>query len=173
MIVSTCKRLPYLLWGGMAIHCDHRNLAYISGANGAPTSKAVAQRLQGYRVFIGQFAYTIVHIPGDENCWGDLLSRLGDEKHGVQLACGYEHEQPLDEDVRRPLLKNKLGLNFTSKTRHRSVRKTSARIDTRESQPDWSPWSFHRQVERIRSRLNITFLAERSHHTLEPNKRMR
>ena len=43
-IVSTFKRLPYLLWGGVAIH---RNLAYIFGANGAPTSKAVAQRLQG------------------------------------------------------------------------------------------------------------------------------
>ena len=42
---------------------------------GAPTSKAVAQRLQGWRVFLGQFPYTIVHIAGDENCWADLLSR--------------------------------------------------------------------------------------------------
>ena len=42
---------------------------------GAPTSKAVAQRLQGWRVFFGQFLYTIVHIAGDENCWADLLSR--------------------------------------------------------------------------------------------------
>ena len=55
-IVSTFNRLPYLLWGGMAIHCNHRNLAYIFGRNGAPTSKAVAQRLQGYRVFLGQSA---------------------------------------------------------------------------------------------------------------------
>ena len=73
-VVSTFKRLPYLLWGGVAIHCDHRNLAYVFGANGAPTSKAVAQRLQGWRVLVGQFPYTIVHIIGDENCWGDLLS---------------------------------------------------------------------------------------------------
>ena len=28
-IVTTFKRLPYLLWGGVAIHCRHRNLAYI------------------------------------------------------------------------------------------------------------------------------------------------
>ena len=28
-IVSTFKRLPCLLWGGVAVHCDHRNLAYI------------------------------------------------------------------------------------------------------------------------------------------------
>ena len=74
-IVSTFKRLPYLLWGGVAIDCDHRNLAYIFGANGAPTSKAVAPRLQRWRVFLGQYPYTIVHIPGDENCWGALLSR--------------------------------------------------------------------------------------------------
>ena len=26
-IVSTSKRLLYLLWGGVAIHCDHQNLA--------------------------------------------------------------------------------------------------------------------------------------------------
>ena len=26
-IVSTFERLPYLLWGGVAIHCDHRNPA--------------------------------------------------------------------------------------------------------------------------------------------------
>ena len=41
-IVTTFKRLPYLLWGGVAIHCDLRNLAYIFGANGAPKSKAEA-----------------------------------------------------------------------------------------------------------------------------------
>ena len=28
-IVSTFKRLPYLLWGGVAVYYDHRNLAYI------------------------------------------------------------------------------------------------------------------------------------------------
>ena len=74
-IVSTFKRLPYLLWGGVAIHCDNRNLAYMFSGNKAPTSKAVAQRLQGYRVFLGQFPYSIVHIGGDDNCWGGPLSR--------------------------------------------------------------------------------------------------
>ena len=76
-IVSTIKRLPYLMWGGVAIHFYHLNLAYPFDANGAPPSYAVAQRLQGWRVFLGQFQYTIVHIPGNENCWGDLLSRWG------------------------------------------------------------------------------------------------
>ena len=35
----------------------------------------MAQRPQEWRVFFGQFSYTIVHILGDDNCWGDLLSR--------------------------------------------------------------------------------------------------
>ena len=26
-------------------------------------------------MFVGQFPHTIVHIPGDENCWGGMLSR--------------------------------------------------------------------------------------------------
>ena len=26
-------------------------------------------------MFLGQFPYTIVNIPSDENCWGDLVSR--------------------------------------------------------------------------------------------------
>ena len=76
----------------MAIHCDHRNLAYILVSNGPPTSKAVAQHQQGWCVFLGQFPYTIVHITGDENCWGDLLSRWVRRPRGplcVQLSVKY------------------------------------------------------------------------------------
>ena len=40
-----------------------------------PTSKAVAQRLQRWRVFLGQLLYTVYRIAGDENWWADLLSR--------------------------------------------------------------------------------------------------
>ena len=54
-IVSTFKRLPYLRWGGVTIYCDHRNLANIFGANGAPTSKAVAQLGVGRRL-------SLIHI---------------------------------------------------------------------------------------------------------------
>ena len=38
-------------------------------------SKALAQRLEGWKGVIGQYRYTICHIPGDRNAWGDLLSR--------------------------------------------------------------------------------------------------
>ena len=38
-------------------------------------SKALAQRLEGWKGVLGQYRYTICHIPGDRNAWGDLLSR--------------------------------------------------------------------------------------------------
>ena len=71
--MSTFQLWVYLLWIGVAVHCDHRNLAYIIGAHGAPSSNA--QRLQGWTVFLGQFPYTVVHVPGDDNSWGHLQSR--------------------------------------------------------------------------------------------------
>ena len=38
-------------------------------------TKALAQRLEGWKYVLGQYRYTICHIPGDRNSWGDLLSR--------------------------------------------------------------------------------------------------
>ena len=37
-------------------------------------SKALAQRLEGWKCVLGQYRYTICHILGDRNAWGDLLS---------------------------------------------------------------------------------------------------
>ena len=36
---------------------------------------ALAQRLEGWKGVLGQYRYTICHIPGDRNASGDLLSR--------------------------------------------------------------------------------------------------
>ena len=82
--MSTFQLWVYLLWIGVAIHCDHGKLAYI--VDGAPTSNA--QRLQGWTVFLGQFPYTVVHIPGDDNCWGDLQSRWVTRPGGPVCAHG-------------------------------------------------------------------------------------
>ena len=38
-------------------------------------AKTTAQRLDQWKAVLGQYDYTIVHIAGDRNCWGDLLSR--------------------------------------------------------------------------------------------------
>ena len=38
-------------------------------------SKVLAQRPEGWKDVLDQYRYTICHIPGDRNAWGDLLSR--------------------------------------------------------------------------------------------------
>ena len=38
-------------------------------------TKTTAQRLEQWKVVWGQYDYTIVHIAGDRNFWGDLFSR--------------------------------------------------------------------------------------------------
>ena len=78
-IVSTFQRLDleYLLWGGVNIDSDHRNMANIFSLGGlvAELPKATAPQLVHWRVSLGQLDYQIIHIAGSENCWGDLLSR--------------------------------------------------------------------------------------------------
>jgi len=76
-IVSTFRRLEYLLWYGVHIYTDHRNLAYIFDPEACVSSvpKTTAQRLEHWKTVLGQYDYTIKHIAGERNCWGDLLSR--------------------------------------------------------------------------------------------------
>ena len=76
-IVSTFRRLEHFLWNGVHIFTDHRNLAYIFDPEACVTSvsKALAQRLEGWKGVLGQCRYTICHIPGDRNAWGNLISR--------------------------------------------------------------------------------------------------
>ena len=38
-------------------------------------SKATSQRLLNWSTFLGQYPYTIQHIAGSTNLWGDILSR--------------------------------------------------------------------------------------------------
>ena len=35
---------------------------------------ALAQRLEGWKGVLGQYRYTICHIPGDRNAWGDSVA---------------------------------------------------------------------------------------------------
>ena len=75
--MSTFRRLEYLLWGGMRIYTDHRNLAYIFELEAcvSSASKTAAQRLENWKMVLTQYDYTTVHISGECNRWGDLLSR--------------------------------------------------------------------------------------------------
>ena len=76
-IVHTFRRLEYLLWGGVHIFTDHRNLTYSFNPEACATfvTTAVARRLENWKSVLGQCRYAINHISGEINCWGDLLSR--------------------------------------------------------------------------------------------------
>ena len=76
-IVSTFRRLEYLLWGGVRIYTDHRNLAYIFKPEACVSSvpKTAAQRLVNWEMVLVQHDFTMMHTSGEYICWGDLLSR--------------------------------------------------------------------------------------------------
>ena len=78
-IVDTFRRLEYLLWGGVHIFTDHRNLMYIFNPEACVTSvtKAMAQRLENWKAVLGRYQYAIEHIPGERNCLGRFVVSLG------------------------------------------------------------------------------------------------
>ena len=75
-IVILLRRLEYL-WEGVRIYTDQCNLAYISEPEACVlcVPKTAAQRLEKWKMSHAQYVYTIMHIFGERNCWGDLLSR--------------------------------------------------------------------------------------------------
>jgi hypothetical protein len=99
-IVASCKRLDYLLHrpGGFVIHTDHRNLAFIfSNEPDTNQPRYLADKLARWAVALSSFRYTIKHVAGDDNVWGDLLSRWGHQR--VAEAAVWEPE--LDDEVVR------------------------------------------------------------------------
>ena len=76
-MVTTFKRLEYLLWNGVHIYTDHKNLAYIFALEAYVSSVAetAEQGMDQWRAVLRKYDYTIMHIAGDRNCCDDLLLR--------------------------------------------------------------------------------------------------
>ena len=89
--------LEHFLWNGVDIFTDHRSLAYIFDPEACVTSvsKALAQRLEGWKCVLGPYRYTICHIPGDRNSWGDLLSRWALPVRAVAVFGPCDQDDPL------------------------------------------------------------------------------
>ena len=89
-IVGTFRRLEHFLWNGVHIFTYHRNLAYIFDPEACVTSvsKALAQRLEGWKGVLGQHGYTICHSPGDRTAWGGLAVALGECSAFSCACCG-------------------------------------------------------------------------------------
>ena len=58
-VVNAFKRLEYLLWNGVHIYTDHRNLSYILDPEACVSSvgKTTAQRLDQWTAVLGQYNY--------------------------------------------------------------------------------------------------------------------
>ncbi|KAH9094099.1 hypothetical protein Ae201684P_016714 [Aphanomyces euteiches] len=80
-VVESCKRLEYLLLRqqGFRLFTDHRNLLYIFNPRGYNSGMAryQAHKLQRWAMVMATFPYTLEHVAGEANVWGDLLSRWG------------------------------------------------------------------------------------------------
>ena len=80
-IVETCKRMEYLLLRNRGFHLftDHRNLQYIFDPTSVDSNIAryQADKLQRWSMVLASFKYEIEFVSGEDNVWGDLLSRWG------------------------------------------------------------------------------------------------
>jgi len=88
---------------GFAFVSTFRRLAYLFFDPEACVSsvpKTTAQRLEHWKTVLGQYDYTIKHIAGERNCWGDLLSRWVQEPIvNVRASAVY---MPSEPDVTMP-----------------------------------------------------------------------
>ena len=68
--------------GGFRLFTDHLNLRYIfnPGTVLSAVPKYTADKLQRWSMVLMGYQYEIVHIPGEDNVWADLLSRWGCER---------------------------------------------------------------------------------------------
>lgn len=83
-LVETVKRADYLLHrpGGFRLCTDHLNLRYIFNPASVLSAvpKYTADKLQRWSMVLMGYQYEIMHIPGEDNVWADLLSRWGCER---------------------------------------------------------------------------------------------
>ncbi len=100
-LVETVKRADYLLDRprGFMLFTDHLNLRYIFSPNiFSPATvlsavpKYTSDKLQRWSMVLMGYQFEIVHIPGEENVWADLLSRWGCER---SVCAVYFIELPL------------------------------------------------------------------------------
>lgn len=77
MIVESIRRLEYLLIRpeSFGLYTDHKNLVFIFDPQLAnpPLAKHKVTKIERWEMQLAGFRYAIVHIPGEENCWADLL----------------------------------------------------------------------------------------------------
>lgn len=78
-IVESVTRLDYILLrpDGFFMFTDHKNLIYLFNPHSVnpQITKHDAGKVERWSLKLSHFRYTVMHIPGDDNSWADLLSR--------------------------------------------------------------------------------------------------
>jgi hypothetical protein len=66
------------------LYVDHRNLVHIFSPDSRHSTPSNG-RLDRWAATLQDLPYTIVHLPGDENVWADLLSRWAQPTPTTQM----------------------------------------------------------------------------------------
>ena len=89
-IIESVRKLDYILLRpeGFCLFTDHKNLVFIFNPHMAspPLAKHKVTKIERWAMQLAGFRYTIMHIPGEENCWADLLSRRGSAPVHPEMA---------------------------------------------------------------------------------------
>ena len=89
-IIASVDRLDYLLLRpeGFLLFTDHKNLTYIFDPvrTNPRMPKHVFNKIQRWALMLAAFRYEVVHIPGTENIWADLMSRWGTPTPPTSIA---------------------------------------------------------------------------------------
>ena len=75
---------------GFHIFTDHRNLQFIFDPRSIDNAIARyrADKLQRWSMVLQMFRYTVEHVAGSENVWGDLLSRWSRPNYNKERVSG-------------------------------------------------------------------------------------
>ena len=79
-IVESSCRLDYLIIGHeVNVFTDNANLVYLYDPYGQNPgiSRQTASKLMRWAIKLSAFRYLMIHLPGDQNVWADMLTRWG------------------------------------------------------------------------------------------------
>ncbi|KAF1328445.1 hypothetical protein FI667_g6871, partial [Globisporangium splendens] len=106
-IVMACTNLEYLLQRsrGFRLYCDHANLIAIFSPS-TEIKKHIRAKLQRWAMRLTGYNYSIVHIPGENNVWADIVSRWGrtpENQSSVKKILHVQTRRAVQASTLRPL----------------------------------------------------------------------
>jgi hypothetical protein len=146
-IKTACEKFTHLLIRerGFVLFTDHRNLTFIFNPRGqvASVAKPQADRLERWAMFLRSFTYEIFHLPGEDNCWADMLSRWGAAKQERSSPLATARRSSVTPsaagEIAKPVRLRVRADRILNEDPHTMERKQTdeVEIDHQELWPDW------------------------------------